>query len=188
MKRIDEVERLKIGKRYLVPCVKTLRQIQGYCTGEYVPVNGDWHDDPELGADFIHLHYDWRFIPKNRFDNISRAAAINLFWMGRADAIFLVNQQIEWRPLKCYRLTVEEPVNLTTNRSAWSRTNPDIHDRWQNFEQRYAETRLPSCRICPHRGFDLRHIPPDEDGNILCPGHWLKWNAQTGELVRRWDE
>lgn len=41
--------------------------------------------------------------------------------------------------------------------------------------------RLDACRRCPHRGFDLRQVPQDESGVITCPGHGLRFRADTGE-------
>lgn len=38
--------------------------------------------------------------------------------------------------------------------------------------------------ICPHRGADLSHCPPDEHGVVECPMHGVKWNIHTGQMVR----
>lgn len=34
--------------------------------------------------------------------------------------------------------------------------------------------------ICPHRGYDLSSVPPDDDGIVECPLHGLRWCVRTG--------
>jgi hypothetical protein len=41
------------------------------------------------------------------------------------------------------------------------------------------------CMKCPHRGTDLRNLPPRPDGTVMCPAHGLVFSLATGELVPR---
>jgi hypothetical protein len=62
MLQIDKCDKPPIpGKYYLVPCVQAEHEITGFHIGEWVPIVGDLHSDPEIGADFLHFHYDLRF-------------------------------------------------------------------------------------------------------------------------------
>ena len=36
---------------------------------------------------------------------------------------------------------------------------------------------------CPHRGYDLTNVEPDENGVITCPLHSLKFDAKTKKLI-----
>jgi len=39
-------------------------------------------------------------------------------------------------------------------------------------------------RICPHKGVSLSGIPVDSNDQIVCPGHGLRWNNKTGDLIK----
>ena len=44
-----------IGLSYMVPCLRN------FINGEFWPILPLVHDDREIGADFLHVHYDFRF-------------------------------------------------------------------------------------------------------------------------------
>jgi hypothetical protein len=51
------------------------------------------------------------------------------------------------------------------------------------LENAYADVKL-KCSKCPHRGMPLTGLP-EKDGVVVCNGHGLAWNVQSGEMVRR---
>lgn len=76
-------------------------------------------------------------------------------------------QELFWERRKCY------------HNSSWM-PNPLC----QTLEPEFAHCTLKEGR-CPHRNFPLNGLEPDSDGNVICPGHGLKWNLATGKLVSR---
>lgn len=40
---------------------------------------------------------------------------------------------------------------------------------------------------CPHRGFDLTNVKPDENGEIVCPLHSLRFDAKTKKLLTKFE-
>lgn len=55
----------------------------------------------------------------------------------------------------------------------------------EEMEKAYAHNRLRDGHICPHRGISCRGVIAESDGGVVCPGHGLKWNLETGQLVSR---
>lgn len=51
------------------------------------------------------------------------------------------------------------------------------------LEEKYADACLIDGK-CPHKGIDLSGCPA-VNGIVVCPGHGLLWNAETGKLVPR---
>ncbi|RYG96455.1 MAG: hypothetical protein EON58_12050, partial [Alphaproteobacteria bacterium] len=43
----------------------------------------------------------------------------------------------------------------------------------------------PTNPVCPHKGISLASVPVI-DGCIDCPGHGLRFDAKTGEIVSRY--
>lgn len=56
---------------------------------------------------------------------------------------------------------------------------------FRDLSNAFRNTKLvgPNGRVCPHRGYDLSEVEPDEQGVIQCPLHALRWCAKTGENV-----
>lgn len=52
------------------------------------------------------------------------------------------------------------------------------------LEKAYCQETLRDGYICPHRGISCRGVVAESDG-VVCPGHGLKWNTETGKLVSR---
>jgi hypothetical protein len=63
------------------------------------------------------------------------------------------------------------------------RVMPDFPARpraiWASLEKAYAGCVLKDGHICPHRGIDLRPFAKP-DGTVICPGHGLRWDLNTG--------
>jgi hypothetical protein len=63
--KITEVETVKQGRYYTVPCIQVPECVPillgGFRSGDWVPVIGAMHSDTEIGANYQHFHYDRRF-------------------------------------------------------------------------------------------------------------------------------
>ena len=88
------------------------------------------------------------------------------------------------------RIASREPVPL---RRKCQREMPDFPshvDGWLNTGHRHLEAAYRGCRlkpdhpVCPHKGFPLEGLP-EKDGVVICPGHGLAFDMNTGELVPR---
>ncbi len=76
-------------------------------------------------------------------------------------------QEVFWRRRKCYRNNICFPERFCPI-----------------LEPEFAQCRLTKGK-CPHKNIPLVGLEPDSDGNVICPGHGLKWNLATGQLVSR---
>lgn len=154
----------EIGKFYKVPCVRA----QYYRVVDYWPVMGPQHEDTEhVGFEYQHYHIDWRFVPVHRFSPLGFRLAVPLMMSER------INQD-----------GLPTPV---MRRRKFYRTFPDFLGaraaKWMpNLEAAYAACKLKPGLICPHRGISLAGVY--QEGDVAtCPGHGLRWNVKTGELV-----
>jgi hypothetical protein len=175
---IERVADLKaepvVGKFYLVPCVPT------ECG--WVPVIGPRHEDAEyIGFTEWHYHRDARFTTD----------AQNAFTMPASilepapDAYSLIAVVCRTEPptekkRKCRRRMPDFP-NLIRRRV--TPLFPATAPWMKKLEEAYAG-QSAKCGRCPHRGMPLNGLPV-KDGAIICNGHGLKWNVETGEAVRR---
>lgn len=149
------------GRYYKVPCLKKL--------GRWWPLTGEKHDDKEyLKFAPQHYHLDVRFIPPNL---VAREWSGNygpyshfFAWPVQDERIpdgWIDTGEPELRARLCYRDWPRYPVIFRA-----------LHEA-------YKDSKLPDCRICPHRGYPLNQISPRE-GKLICPLHGLAWDAQTG--------
>lgn len=171
-----EQKELILGKQCNVPCiaVKTFRNNNK----TYLPLFGRPHiDGPEVGQDEntagkYHYHYDYRFLT---VDEITvgintQTSTLLLDPNGNAVTEEMVKDQDMLFPLE-WRLRV------------YARKWGGLQHPRIPLEEKYVHCRL-SNKICPHQGFDLTNIDPVEiDGKlrIICPGHSLNWDAETGK-------
>lgn len=170
--QITDVETVKRGRYYSVPCVKVPESIPtlvgGFRSGDWIPILGSLHSDPEIGADYLHYHYDRRFC-KDRIPARSVLAfgvpGQKLLWPN-ADTV------VRWRWRKCYRAIDNAFADFSQARII--KKLEDIHEK----------CRLQSNNLCPHRNISLNGIPTDDNGNVTCPAHGLTWNKVSGKLVR----
>jgi hypothetical protein len=115
-------------------------------------------DFPEQGQT-IHYHPDIRFMGETifqKFDRWSNAALLKSSVIeGPRNGIF-----------KCLRQYGE------------------ILPPWNDLIEKYRKTIMDTkCLKCPHQRFNLGSLQPDAEGVLTCPGHGLRWNKDTGELV-----
>jgi Rieske [2Fe-2S] domain len=170
--KTTEVETVVRGRYYSVPCVQVpesiLTLIGGFRSGDWIPIIGLLHSDPEIGVDYSHYHYDRRFC-KYRIPAQSVLAfgvpGKKLLWPNDKTVV-----RSMWR--KCYW-----PYNYAIQEFARSHII-------QKLEDIHKKCRLQPNNLCPHRNIPLNGISIDQNGHIVCPAHGLKWHKASGELVR----
>lgn len=171
----------RVGKTYSVPCV--------FHRNFHLPVLLPLHADPELGsvAKHPHYHFDWRFIPKSTMKAV---------W-GMTDFRRLFGY-VAWAVRFEHGEALDQPLPLEYVRKRCLRPMPDFPREWDyHVNGTHLRPLVKSvetlCKgkcirnlenpVCPHKGISLAGLPVDADGCVICPGHGLKWNLQTGELV-----
>lgn len=175
-----------IGQRYLVPCVLVPREGIGSTPFGWWPVNGRLHDDADLGVPQQHYHFDPRFMSTRQFECRMK------FWERRVELLDLPHEIAKSDVLASI---LPQPKNILSLRYQVRRMTcmremplfprPRVMSTWlPGLEERYADKIAKDCRTCPHRGLPLSSIPVDEHGMVTCPGHGLRWNRKTGNLVR----
>jgi nitrite reductase/ring-hydroxylating ferredoxin subunit len=181
VQRIDEItETPIIGRFYLVPCVEvTAEHVKQGCSGMLTgwwPVYGPEHEDTKF-FDFPHRHwhYDARFLSDRQLSNrgqhsTRRGTEVVL-------ALPLTNHG-ELRPPALRRKQCRRPV------PEWQQTLPGL-PKLERVIKAEGRTLRGNCKVCPHRGFPLASLPVMPDGSVTCPGHGLRWHAETGALVQR---
>lgn len=185
IRRLDSLqpgEQVVVGKLYLAPCVFVKNHLVSL--DGWQPVLLPAHEDREfIGFATVHYHHDLRFVPPRQYDE-----AVGILRDQRLLTIRVVGKEvqttgIEWRRRKCHRLA---PLFPTLGEIEESFGNK-VLNRWPiELEDAYEDRRLNcATMVCPHKGVCLTGHPVDERGHVVCPGHGLKWNTKTGELVRR---
>lgn len=191
MIKIDELnESPRVGKFYLVKCIK-LNQNGIECFGkEWVPIIGPKHDDEgPVNFPYNHYHIDWRFIygladykRDIRGDSITGyefARVICLPGNGISEySIHASGLEIEYKTRKCARVYGGDynfPVSTANGEVRFLKT----------LEKEFKGCKLKAGHICPHKGINLSSIAPDENGLIVCPGHGLAFNSKTLTQTKR---
>ncbi len=181
MKRVDELETAPVvGKFYLVPCV--IEVLDNGKSRGYLPVINNWHEDADIiGFKPHHYHYDVRFFRKADWadeysakQNPEQLARVYADWNRHMTVGDESPEPIVYRVMKCQREMPDFPLEIRGAQAAWRR----------RLEKDYERANVKSCRTCPHRGFKLGGLP-QKNGVVVCNGHGLAWNLETGELVSR---
>lgn len=187
--RLLDTIAFEVGKFYKVPCIKTVERLKDgyrpYWCGEWVPVMGPLHRDVgPVNFPWLHWHVDLRFVSAKVYAELNKVwhgspfatplQKFSLKWetggpqgMGeRTDDSFVDGDVVE-RRLKCKR---QFPAYPFTKAKWLSKLAGELKDvRMQGM-------------VCPHRGIPLNGCPLDGDV-VTCPGHGLRWNVKTGEVV-----
>lgn len=169
----------QIGKFYRVPAIKTLRKSHWY--GMWMPIIGPLHRDIEiLKFPPEHWHVDWRFAPeralklcryKQPYSEVVQVLAYDhCDWMPADQKYPQIEGGVEMKRMRCKRAWPQYPHTL-------------IQRHWgPALEKAFSECKLKPGLICPHRGISLEGAHREGDV-VTCPGHGLRWNVKTGELV-----
>ena len=165
-----------VGCHYLVPCLVGDPRVAWMANDRnLVPVIGPMHSDKDfIGADFEHFHIDWRFVED------VMAPYLRGFEYSPHGHVIRGQQLLEgpylkplYRSMKCVRLMPDFPA--FKNEYGWAALER---------AQRRTCNKLKPGNICPHRGIDLTPFE-QPDGTAICPGHGLRWNLRTGEMIPR---
>lgn len=183
LQRVDQLTEAPIvGRFYLVPCVRTR-----YSGRWWVPVQGPPHSDPDLGEAAEHYHYDARFFGPALWGWIRPDSSIS---DRRLRSLAIVQHIRDDNGPPVIPIVLEGPV-LRRKRCTGAMPEWPLYQslpgaaKFSRFEAQYTNKTLGGCKVCPHRGLPLGSIPPNERGEIVCPGHGLRWCAQTGKLIRQ---
>jgi len=117
-----------------------------------IPVYNHPHSDKENGQKEVHYHVDSRYL-----DPINS----NIYgWPIRVSLPLNENQKLEYQYLTRTgdHEKIITPVSLIKNSKLKHKC---IHKG-----------------KCPHRGYDLSNEIPDQEGNITCPLHGLRFNKK----------
>ena len=163
-----------VGRYYMVPCVVAGYTVHGK---EFPwPVIGPQHTDPDIGNHNTHYHNDVRFLSDY---------VLKRFFPFYA---FLCPPTEEVAPYAItHILTVPPERPVTMVRKQCHRQMPEFPlYRWSpKLEGLYAKAMVDPARpICPHKGMPLV-CQPDSEGVVVCSGHGLAWDLNTGRLVPR---
>lgn len=185
-----------VGRHYLVPCIRLpltaaeshhrYRHHSASDADGWVPVIGPQHQDREtLDFEPMHFHVDVRFLSDtvlrsfegHRTGMPPEAAAMLLPVSTWSDGIGGAPFNVEMA--RVLRQCIREMPSFP---SAARLAGPKSAARWALFERNHAACKLKPGNICPHRGIDLTPFIK-ADGTVICPGHGLRWNTLTGELL-----
>ena len=167
----------EIGVMYDVPCIfwKYLERWSWW------PVLGPMHEDAKIiGFRWDHYHIDHRFLTVGQF-------SISARYVRRRDAAaafrYPLHQMHEEKNLH----SVGWPQLPTIKRKRCLRewpSYPGTQAPWmQKLENAYECARMKKG-LCPHQGAPLAGLEV-KDGVVTCPLHGLRWDVETGAMVRR---
>lgn len=175
MAMLSKAQHFEVGKFYRVPCVLAHKRFA--CGAGWVPVIGPLHEDAEIiNFQDEHFHIDWRFVTERMLKRAQYFGAMSEF-----------TRPIQIRTSKLYgdqdKIVLDGPVvkRLLCHREFG--TYPRRPARWQPvLDAVYRDCKLKPGMVCPHKGIPLESVRA-VDGIVTCPGHGLRWNVETGELV-----
>ena len=176
----------EVGKFYRVPCVKASgNKYQHIFRSQWVPIMGPEHQDAEIiGFPYRHWHVDWRFAGQRMFtaakkehpgrnheSDVYNYVLMRFASFDRSEDLrnpFVETGEVVVRRMQCKRAFPAYPHE----RARWL---PRLEEHCAGLKMRGM--------VCPHRGVPLEGCPTDGDV-VQCPGHGLRWNVKTGELVQ----
>lgn len=171
-----------VGERYLVPTVL----YPWFGIVEAWPVMGPKHTDAEhIGFDVAHYHVDVRFLSdaqvgrierRHRSDHIQGIAAGYPLATSRAGTAPDAHPEPVVRRLTCRRSGNDYPRHAALS-----------HRGLQALATAYAGRECgrnaAGLLVCPHKGFVLGSLQPDEGGRVVCPLHGLVVDVGAGVVV-----
>lgn len=138
--------------------------------GEALPINGNAHDDSELGVTWKHYHIDWRYVdPRDRERHIRKVGG-NL--TEKTEYYFLVVPEAQIVEMKWYQAVRYGPFESTERFAPWITI----------LEKEFGG-KVCKGKRCPHKGADLSDCVPSKDGTITCPYHGLIIDQETMKVI-----
>jgi hypothetical protein len=137
---------------------------------------GPKHEDAEfVNFPWQHFHIDWRFAPSRLYNSMAE-------WF---DARLMYGAPIQCPDTRGNRVVIEGP----TLRLMKCKRIPPPYPHYSamrswlpKLTEHFACAKLVGGK-CPHRGIPVEAML--RDGDVLtCPGHGLRFNAITGEVLR----
>lgn len=203
-----------IGQVYAVRCVwhRSTQTHNGISAPwMWLPVIGHAHRDPELGphASARHYHFDFRFISAKQLYAAFGVRARHHRWQYVLGAIHwcaetadevMRSEGIKYPGLLDKTVLAAKTQSLQTEvlLRRCVRSSPIFPDQRSpqlpkkqlpityTVEETCRGQRIdPANPVCPHKGIAL-HSVPIINGCIDCPGHGLRFDATTGEIVSRY--
>lgn len=207
IKNVEDAEAVVVGESYQVNTVQTTTAMPWW--GALMPVLGDWHEDREIiRFPYIHIHIDWRFVSSEFHSNIEDA--VEIFVRNNHSPLYenlLLGMPLIERDAKDITLTrrslrCERSGMMWGDNAGWLRAleaaysdkriprkvvqeHRDWAMAWDDLSVMPPPYRSQLCGVCPHRGLSLSGAPTDERGAVVCMGHGLAWDPQTGRLAPR---
>jgi hypothetical protein len=168
-----------VGERYLVLAVYTRDLCMHHLRRpSWLPLLGDPHTDAELlpGAD-PHWHIDMRFVTDAQLAALRHGHHYTTVGPPRPGIEYSMVFYHGGRGFTSPR----QPTILRG-----PELRPMICRRQFDFPEFGSRSLTPklarylrplgSCWTCPHRGFNLKQVPPNAEGVIVCPGHGLRFH------------
>jgi hypothetical protein len=180
---IERVENQIVGDEYMVPCVKLLVTPENdpsrrgciyrpgtphtFEAGDWVPITGPLHTDPDLGNPNQHFHYDFRFTRPDLFwgEIISLNYVDQLGGRGLA-----IDPDVWHQRLTMIRPPLAKPEFDRDHREWWSGMLE------KKFKDDAIQVGSDGIRRCPHQGIPITSGTKLPCGSTRCAGHNLVWN------------
>lgn len=177
----------EIGKFYRVPCLKARTRLTDgfpiyYWHGEWIPIIGPLHRDAEIiDFPFAHWHIDWRFVSAKVYEDV-QGSRYDKSVLSMPFQQYPISARVEDTTQTMYTGNVElRRLKCKRPMPSWEPIRE--HVKWlAKLEESCAHLKMKNM-VCPHRGIPLKSCSQDGDV-VMCPGHGLRWNVKTGELVR----
>lgn len=182
----------KVGAEYEVPCVEN--------KGDFLPIIPLAHDDKEIGFNFLHVHYDFRFFSDSDLNRFSKTSYLKnsrrskntkfsfvrvLDWQDHHDFVSSRNpNDVVEIKFKIERRICFRDSGVPTD----SLCQINQIGNGKNLADRNLNKRCLDSGICPHKfhKFSDSSVKGREGHNkvLHCPLHGLKFQMTTGKLLR----
>jgi hypothetical protein len=109
-------------------------------------------------------------------------------WLAPSDPSNVYNRVLHRWPIHEKKETMTDPFHngeVVLRRRKCHREFPEyprVLAGWMNALEKSCADLTMRNMTCPHRGMPLESCPRDGDV-VTCPGHGLRWNVKTGEMV-----
>lgn len=178
----DLVQPPTVGTRYLVPTVL----YPWFGKLEAWPVMGPKHTDAEhVGFHPEHYHVDVRFLSEAQVRRIERLSHF------MSIETIVASSPLAARDAAGAMHTHPDPVTKRLTCRRGDHGYPLYGARSQQGLRRLAEAyggrkcgrNADGALVCPHKGFVLSSLQPDEQGRVVCPLHGLVIDMGSASVV-----